>query len=192
MKNKVLGTKESMDLIVQSIQQTKIKLYHQRFYYLFWGWLVLVTSLAHYLLAYYQVVSRPYLVWPITGGLGFLATLSYGFKNSQKTGYVETFLDRTLKHLWIVVGISVFVVIWVVAQAYQSNPMPIISILIGIGTLVSGLQMRFTPLIIGGSSFFVGAIVLLYVTPMEGLLVYDICVILGYLIPGYRLKNETA
>jgi len=75
-------------------------------------------------------------------------------------------------------------------QAYQSNPLPMISLFIGIGILVSGLQMRFKPLVIGGIGFFVGAIALVYVTPLEGLLVYDACIILGYLIPGYLLKKE--
>ena len=190
MKNTELSSEESLALIAKSIQQTKTNLNGQRFYYLFWGWAVLITSLTHYLLAVNETVVAPYLVWPIMGVVGFVSTLFYGYKYTQKTGYVETHLDRTLKHLLIVIGISLFAVIWIFMQAYQSNPLPIISLLIGIGILVSGLQMRFKPLVIGGIGFFVGAIALVYVTPLEGLLVYDACIILGYLIPGYLLKKE--
>lgn len=190
MKNTVLSTEESMDLIAKSIQQTKTNLYNQRFYYLFWGWLVLATSLAYYLLAYYQIVSNPQWIWAIMGGLGFLTSLAYGFKTSQNSGYVETVLDRTLKHLWIVVGSAILIISWVVVQAYQFDPMPVISILIGVGTLVSGLQMRFTPLIVGGIGFFVGAIILVYVSSLDRLIVYNVCIMLGYLLPGYLLKKE--
>lgn len=190
MKNTELSSEESLALIAKSIQQTKTNLNGQRFYYLFWGWAVLITSLTHYLLAVNETVAAPYLVWPIMGVVGFVSTLFYGYKHAQKTGYVETHLDRTLKHLWIVIGISLFAVIWIFMQAYQSNPLPMISLFIGIGILVSGLQMRFKPLVIGGIGFFVGAIALVYVTPLEGLLVYDACIILGYLIPGYLLKKE--
>lgn len=190
MKNTELSSEESLALIAKSIQQTKTNLNGQRFYYLFWEWAVLITSLTHYLLAVNETVAAPYLVWAIMGVVGFVSTLFYGYKHAQKTGYVETHLDRTLKHLCIVIGISFFAVIWIFMQAYQSNPLPIISLLIGIGILVSGLQMRFKPLVIGGVGFFVGAIALVYVTPLEGLLVYDACIIVGYLIPGYLLKKE--
>ena len=54
------------------------------------------------------------------GVVGFVSTLFYGYKHAQKTGYVETHLDRTLKHLWIVIGISLFAVIWIFMQAYQA------------------------------------------------------------------------
>ena len=41
-----------------------------------------------------------------------------------------------------------------------------------------------------GVGFFVGAIALVYVSPLKGLLIYDVCIIIGYLIPGYMLKKE--
>ncbi|MGB2021963.1 MAG: hypothetical protein ACPHVC_01435 [Flavobacteriaceae bacterium] len=190
MKNTQLSSEESLALIAKSIQQTKTNLNGQRFYYLFWGWAVLITSFMHYLLAINKTVEAPYLVWPVMGVVGFLSTLFYGYKYGKKTGYVETHLDRTLKHLWIVIGISLFAVLWIFIHAYQSNPMAIISVLIGVGTLVSGLHMRFKPLVIGGVGFFVGAIALVYVSPLKGLLIYDVCIIIGYLIPGYMLKKE--
>ena len=62
MKNTNLTTEENLALIAKSIQQTKNNLYEQRFYYLFWGWLVLATSLAHFLLAYLEIIVKPYLV----------------------------------------------------------------------------------------------------------------------------------
>ena len=108
MKNTNLTTEENLALIAKSIQQTKNNLYEQRFYYLFWGWLVLATSLAHSLLAYLEIIVKPYLVWPVLMGAGFIITLGYGYASSRKTGRVESLLDRSLKHLWIILGISFF------------------------------------------------------------------------------------
>ena len=190
MKNNDLTAAENLALIAKSIQQTKNNLYGQRFYYLFWGWLVLITSMAHLVLAYTEVMEKPHFIWPVIMGLGFLLTLVYGYRSSRHPGYVETFIDRTLKHLWITIGSSIFIAIWIVNQAYEANPLPVISLLIGMGTLISGLQMRFKPLQWGGICFMVTAVVSNYITPLQSLLLYDFCIVVGYLIPGYLLKKE--
>ena len=190
MKNNNLTAAENLALIAKSIQQTKNNLYGQRFYYLFWGWLVLATSGVHLLLAYYTTIEKPYLVWPVLMGIGFLVTLGYGYTRGRKTGHVESLLDRSLKHLWITLGVSIFLTAWIVGQAYQSDPIPIIAVLVGAGTLISGLQMRFKPLQWGGICFVVTAVVSNYITPLQSLLLYDFCIVVGYLIPGYLLKKE--
>lgn len=190
MKNTNLTTEENLALIARSIKQTKNNLYEQRFYYLFWGWLVLATSLAHFLLAYIEIMVKPYLVWPVLMGAGFIISLGYGYASSRKTGRVESLLDRSLKHLWVILGVSFFIGSWIVSQAYQTDPLPIIALLVGIGTLISGLQMRFKPLLWGGICFWIAAVVSIYTTPLQSLLLYDFCIIVGYLIPGYMLKKE--
>lgn len=58
----------------------------------------------------------------------------------------------------------------------------------GVGTLVSGLNLRFRPLIIGGILFFISAVTSIFIAEEYRPLVHGIAVIIGYLIPGYLLK----
>ena len=57
-------------------------------------------------------------------------------------------------------------------------------------TAVSGLMVRFRPLIIGGLVFLVAAIVSIYLRGTEQLLVLAIAMVFGYLIPGYILRSS--
>jgi len=61
-------------------------------------------------------------------------------------------------------------------------------IIAGVGTLASGMAMRFKPMIIGGSLFFAAAILGVYVPDIYKPLLVGIAIITGYLIPGYLLK----
>lgn len=60
------------------------------------------------------------------------------------------------------------------------------SLLIG----VSGLALRYPPLLWGGVLFFIAAIVCVYLTPLNQLLLMAFCVISGYLIPGILLTRQ--
>ena len=65
----------------------------------------------------------------------------------------ETYLDRFLKYLWIVIGIS-FINIIFICSFLKVIPTSLILLLAGIGTLITGLTMKFKPLTIGGILFF--------------------------------------
>ncbi len=67
---------------------------------------------------------------------------------------------------------------------------PYILLLAGIPTFISGIIIRFRPLIAGGICFWIIALLVHFGGPVIGPLGMPVAVLIGYLIPGYMLKNK--
>jgi len=61
-------------------------------------------------------------------------------------------------------------------------------IMAGIGTTVSGMVMKFRPLVWGGILFFAAAVAGIYLSDAALPLLMGLAMIGGYLVPGYLLK----
>ena len=184
---KKLNPTESLSIISEAINKTKENIKDQSFYYILWGWLSTIASFAHYLLAAFTKYSFDYLPWLILIPLGWIASIWYGIKKSKNKSY-ETYIELFLKHLWIVVGLS-FIVGVFICVSLKINPTPIALLLAAIGTLISGLTLKFKPLSIGGVLLFIFSIVSLFIETSNILLLHTIALVSGYLIPAYLLKN---
>tara|TARA_R110002033_G_C3865283_1_gene236822 strand:+ start:148 stop:717 length:570 start_codon:yes stop_codon:yes gene_type:complete len=178
---------ESLKVISEAINQTKENIKDQSFYYIMWGWLISIASFTHYVLLF-KDFKQSYLPWLILMPIGWIVSITYAMKKEKSLKY-ETYLDVFLKNLWIVIGIS-FIGIIFISSSLKVNPTSFILLLAGIGTLVSGLTMKFKPLSIGGIMLFIFSIVSLFVGNSETLLVNGIAIIFGYLIPAYLLKKS--
>ena len=182
-----LNPTESLKVISEAINQTKENIKGQSFYYILWGWIVSIASFSDYLLLLADF-KQSYLPWLILIPIGWIVSITYSIKKEKSLKY-ETYLDVFLKNLWIVIGIS-FIGIIFISFSLKVNPTSYILLLAGIGTLVSGLTMKFKPLSIGGILLFIFSIVSLFVENDETLLVNGIAIIFGYLIPAYLLKKS--
>ena len=81
--------------------------------------------------------------------------------------------------------VSVFISI-----SLKIQPTIFVLLIAGIGTVVSGLIMKFNPLTISGVLFFVFAIASIFVDKSTILLINTIAILTGYLIPAYLLKKS--
>jgi hypothetical protein len=183
-----LNPTESLNIISKAINQTKNNIKEQSFYYIMWGWLITIASFSHYLLLAFTNFKQSYLTWSILIPLGWIISIIYSIKKEKKLKY-EPYLDVFIKHLWIVIGISFFIIKFI-SFSLKVNPTSFILLLTGIGTLISGLTMKFKPLSIGGVLLFVFSIISLYVNNYETLLINGIAIITGFLIPAYLLKKS--
>jgi len=190
MKNpNLLNPIESLNLISNTINKTKEDIKEQSFYFLVWGWQVTIASFTHYLLLSYTDFLHSYLTWIIIIPIGWILTIIYSKKQIANMKY-ETFLERFLKYLWIVIGIS-FINIIFICSFLKVIPTSLILLLAGIGTLITGLTMKFKSLTIGGIMFFAFSIVSLFVSNTKTLLINGVATIVGYLIPAYLLCRPT-
>ncbi|MOA52277.1 hypothetical protein D3C78_1755500 [compost metagenome] len=83
-----------------------------------------------------------------------------------------------------------FIITVFVNLAQKQLPFTDTLIIAGIGTLVSGWIMKFKPLIIGGFLFFAASFATLFIYDEYKALVHGIAIVMGYLIPGYLLKQS--
>ncbi len=187
-KTEELNPKESLDIISDAIQKTKENIKEQSFYYMLWGWLASMAAIMQYLIIRLTTSYYDFLPWAILMPLGGIISMVYA-KNHHKHKSYETFLDAFLKNLWIVLTIS-FILSVFVSLILKISPSIFVLLIAGIGTLISGLTMKFKSLILGGIVFFLLSLASLFVDDSLKLIVFSIAIFIGYLIPAYIIKRS--
>jgi len=186
-EEKMMTGEESLKIISEMINKTKVNIQNSSFHLLFWGWLILVCSLADPLLTRFTSYSHPYYVWFLTIPGGFVSMM-YGFVNGRKAK-VHTYADRL--YMWVWMGfLASFVVLFTIHSKNLGTISPYILMLVGFATFVSGFIIKFKPLIIGALLFWVIAVIVSFADPSIAPFVMPVAVITGYLIPGYMLKYK--
>ena len=148
--------------------------------------MVSVANFVHYIPDVYRLYEAPYLVWLIAIPAA-IASIWYGFKKSTTT-QVTSHLDKVYTSIWI--GIIVMIIICLIFMSrINYNHNPIILLFAGLGTFVSGILMKYKPIIIGAIVLWTGACSGLLCSVSDQQLISGVAVFLGYLIPGYMLKK---
>jgi hypothetical protein len=184
---KVLKPEESLQIIEKMIQRTQKNLHDSSFYFLLWGWIILIGNLGHIIMNRIPTIDKPYLIWLIVIP-GIIANFIYGMKQGKKN-CVRTHLDRVnfLNWMSFLVGYAIVIVFM---KQFNYKVTPLIFILAGNATFLTGIIIKFKPLIWGGIVFWLG-VILQFVLPIEYVeFVSPVVIILGYLIPGYLLKFQ--
>jgi hypothetical protein len=186
-EEKQMTGEESLKIISEMINKTKMNLRQSSFHLLFWGWLIFFCSLSEYLLWKLTDYASPWYVWFFVIP-GAFVSLIYGFVKGRKES-VWTYASMIYVWTWmgfLVSSVVLFTVLW---QRMESVS-PLILIMAAMPTLVSGLILKFRPLIIGAVTFWIFAIVAHFGGPTFAGLAVPAAMITGYLIPGYMLKRK--
>ena len=192
-----MNEQESLAVIREMIDRTRTNFKEQSFYYLMWGWLVVGSVIVQAIL-YNQGSPYHWVVWPIMGFGGGIASGIYGRKQGIKAGR-STHIDRAMMYVWV--GFVVYLVLVLIMAStgkfgehgWKTSFLLIMG-LYGLGTFISGGLLKFKPLIYGGvASFFLVAITAfipaLFADFNRALIMLAISIIVSYLIPGYMLKR---
>src|ERR1700722_3687333 len=143
-----LSPVESLKMISEVIGKTKENIRLHSFPFLLWGWLIAIASLLFFVLRSYTHFKLYFLPFPILVIAGIGLTINY---YRQSAAY-ETYLSYYLKKLWLVLGVS-FILVVFINVTHGALPFTYTILIAGIGTLASGLVLRFTPLVVGGVLF---------------------------------------
>ena len=181
-----LTANESLDIIAQMIRQAQGNVRESSFHFLLWGWVVTIANLGMFTLMQLNY-PRPYIIWSITIP-AWLVSMYYGYSRSKEQRAV-THIDRTTMWLWISYGICIFTLVFF-GSTINWKLNPVILLMTVIPTLVSGIVIRFRPLIIGGISIWVFSILSFLVDSQYQYLAGALAIISGYLVPGYMLRNK--
>ena len=181
-----LTAQQSLDIITTMILEAKGNVKRNGFYFLLWGWVVALANLGMFILAKADY-SHPYVVWVITIP-AWIISLYLGFRQGNTT-HRTTHLDTITGWLWVCFGICVFTLVAFGSRInFQLNP--VIITLSAIPTFLSGVIIRFRPLMFGGAVMWVGGIIS-FLSPIEiQPLIGAAAVVCGYLVPGYLLRNK--
>jgi len=184
---KELKPEESLKIIEQMIQKTKANLHDSSFYFLLWGWIILLIVIGQSLLEHFTTYNKTYIVWILVIP-GIITSLIYGAIKGKKAK-IESHLDRLNFLNWMIFLGSYFIVI-IFMKDFDYKVSPIIFLLAGNATLLTGFIIKFRPLIIGGLVFWAG-VFCQFLLPYNLLeFVFPFIIIFGYLVPGYLLKFQ--
>lgn len=191
MKTEQTTAQEQLDLIEQTIAQAKENLSNHSFSYIFWGWMVSLTALANYvLLTYSHLGNNSFLIWPIAMILGAVYIVGY-YRKVEKTKSHQTHLEYFLSRMWMVIGVILFL-FSIIISFINISPWFFFPFVAGIGTLVSGVVLKFKPLTLGGIVLITFPFYSVLVPESSFLLLYAAIIVVSYLIPGYALKRYRA
>lgn len=181
-----LSPHESLDLIQSMINQAQGNLLKNSFYFILWGWAIALANLGIYCLLKFSDFPYPHLIWLIAVP-AWVITMIYGSRQGSTVGK-KTHLDKVNMWMWLSYGFGIIpFIIFMDKIGYNVNP--VIITLTSIPTFLTGIMLRFRPLILGGLSFYIFGIICFLVSPMNQYLVAALAVACGYLIPGYILKT---
>jgi hypothetical protein len=131
--------------------------------------------------------AHPYIVWVITvPAWGFSL---YKGSRTKKIASASSHFDKISGWLWFSFGLTVFIL---VGFGYKINFQlnPVILIVSAIPTFVSGVILKFKPLVFGGICFWIFGIISFLVSVELQPLVGAIAMVCAYLIPGYLLRKQ--
>ena len=184
---KMMTGEESLKIITEMINRTKVNIRQGSFHLLFWGWLITVCSLSEWVITNLTHYAHPYYVWILVIPGAFVSMI-YGAVTGRKAK-VHTYAD--MLYMWTWIGfLFAAIVLFIVQSDRMENITPYILLLAGFPTFLSGFIVKFKPLIAGGICFWVIAILVHFAGPSLALLGTPGAMITGYLIPGYMLRNK--
>jgi hypothetical protein len=184
---KMMTGEESLKIITEMINRTKVNIRQGIFHLLFWGWLITVCSLSEWLITNLTHYAHPYYVWILVIPGAFVSMI-YGAVTGRKAK-VHTYAD--MLYMWTWIGfLFAAIVLFIVQSDRMENITPYILLLAGFPTFLSGFIVKFKPLIAGGICFWVIAILVHFAGPSLALLGTPVAMLTGYLIPGYMLRNK--
>jgi len=179
----------ALKVISKMIEATKNDVRDNSFYYLLWGFLVLIASLLEYCLLTFFHYPHHYIGWPILMGVGMIISLVYAirkYNRSDSSSYIGSFF----KYFFIAWSLSLILLLGFVIPGDNKLVQPIILAMYALALFVSGKILRFSPLTWGGIVAWAAALASFFSPFPVQLLITAATVIIAYIVPGYMLKRK--
>lgn len=188
MEERKISEKESIELISRMIRNTQRKMEQGAGTpMLIWGLATVVTTLTIWIiirLTHNYYWNYLWFAIPVIGCIGML------LRKKQPKG-VRTYIDKMIAYIWLVLGgtgfilscLSILNIMW---------PFPILFVIIlimGMGTVLTGLVTEFKPFIIGGIiGMLLGIIQYLTKNYDVEMLTFAVAFFIMMVVPGFILN----
>ncbi|WP_321479338.1 hypothetical protein [uncultured Bacteroides sp.] len=188
MEDKKLTEKESLELISQMIRNTRNRMEDNNGVpFLIWGYTTVVIAL----LVWYMLTTTQDYHWnwlwfgiPVFAGIAWLI---FNANKKKEAPRVTTFVDRVIGHVWMVFGIMAFLVS-VMTFFYCIPILFIVLLTMGVATAITGLIIRFKPIVLSGFLGMGLSLLCLIVKGSDAILVFAAAFVLMMVIPGHILN----
>jgi hypothetical protein len=188
-KSRNFNEEAALKIISEMIEATKTNVRDNYFYYLLWGFLVLIASLLEFGLLQWVHSPYHYIGWPVLMGIGAIITIAYSIRKHGRSDSVSYF-GSFFKVFFIGWSVSLLMLLFFVISGSYQLIQPVSLAMYALATFVSGSILRFRPLVWGGLVFWTASAVSFFCPFPVQLLITAGTVIIAYIIPGYLLKRQ--
>lgn len=185
-EEKFMTGEESMKVITAMINKTRVNVTQSSFHLIFWGWLILACSISEFLLYRFTSFTNAWYVWFFVIP-GVFVSMIYGFTKGRKAS-LHTYAEGIYVWVWMAF-LFASVVLFIVHSSQMESVSKYILLIAAMPTFISGIILKFKPLIWGGVSMWVLALVSHFGGDIISGLAVPAAMITGYLIPGYILRR---
>lgn len=193
-----LSGQQSLQLIESMINKAKNQFSENGDLYLLWGWWVFACSIIEFILLNQLQYEKHWLVW-WTVPLVILYQIFY-LRNKKNHQRVRTYTDEIIGFVWLTFLILLALLLFLLSRIDDPVKISLIDpaflILYGMPTFLSGIILKFRPLLIGGIGCWILSVIITFVSPAYHLLFIPVAMVMAWIIPGYLLKkkykNQTA
>lgn len=194
MENRTITEKESMALISEMIKNTQERMKNNSGRpFLIWGYTTVVISI----LVWYMLKSTGnnnwHFLWfalPVIGWILMLITERRSQQNNN--GYVKTYIDKVINKIWTVFGIAG---LFICIPPFLGLHFPIlfsVVLLMGMGTALTGLVIKFKPCIFGGFISMALSYLFLIIHGLDSCIIFASVFIPMMIIPGHILNYKSS
>lgn len=191
MQDENITQQESLAIIESMINKAKNQFSENGFVYLLWGWVIFFCSTSQFILQRLNY-SKHYLVWMLTW-MALAVQMNY-YSRKERKKIVRTYTDDIAAYVWLA-----FIIMLVLSgtlinsalrpeQAYIGTV--VILVLYGMPTFLSGIILKFKPLIAGGIVCWVLAVIAVLLPHDFVILLISAAVVAAWIIPGYLLRSR--
>lgn len=184
-----LNEEESMALIAEMIRNTQRKMERGAGTpMLVWGYATVLATLAVWVGLKLTNDYRVQFLWFLIPVIG----LTWMLLQRHQPPEVRTYVDKVVSYIWIVMGWSGFIVSCLSFMGViRTTILFIITLMMGQGSVLTGLVTRFRPLIIGGIVALLLSVALLYLHTLgPHLLIFALAFVAMGIIPGHILNRR--
>jgi hypothetical protein len=149
MEKADLTPEQSLLLISKTIEETKERFKKHGGVFIFWGTLTVVvfgSQLILSLLELYKFTMIPVYLFPA----GAVLTGLWAWRESRKKNTPRTIISSLLQNIGWIIGLNLMFMGFLFSDVLGDALGPVFIILLALLILVSGLSIKFKPLIIGG------------------------------------------
>lgn len=186
MEERKLNEKESLELITQMIQNTQNRMeINCGIPFLIWGYTTVIVSLFIWCILTSTQNNQWQWLWFILPVIGWTITYLLNRKSSYT---VKTYVDRIVSYIWIVLGIIGFI-LPCIGIFFYIPILFIILLIMGIGTILTGLIIKYKTITICGILGSITSVNCLYLEGVDQILVFIPAIIFMMIIPGHTLNH---
>ena len=185
----IMTEKESMELITSMINRAKNNFSERGLLYLIWGWVILFCCVVNFTGEYFFHIDNIYFIWLLADVVA-IGQVFY-LRRKWKSERLKTYTGEINGYVWMVFLISLVLMVFICnVMKLPAVINPLLLVFYGMPTFLSGIILKFRPLITGAVICWVLAIISPFIGTQFSILLIALAIIIAWLIPGYLLKQR--